>query len=135
MTIKSLINDIVKACIDLYMENDYDYVLDSKRKGKEPTHLNLSEQVDFIKKQNLAHPALTDRALEKAAMQVSKKLAAIEADMDTMISVEYVLDRVLTDAGHKLLKREWKAFYYAPRDYEDTIIVDMVLQYLRETNQ
>lgn len=52
----------------------------------------------------------------------------------SMRRVEKVLDRTLTNAGHNLLKRDWKAFYAKPEDYKDSVVVEMVLQYLRDTD-
>ena len=46
--------------------------------------------------------------------------------------VENVLDRVLTDIGHTILQRDWKAFYDDPEDYTNSVVLEMIRQYLRD---
>ena len=132
MTIQTLINDVVAKGIELYMKHDYDYVLSTKRKGGKTTALNVEEEVAFIKRNGLAHEALSDKAIEKAAIKLIEKMQAIEDSIDRMIAVECTLDRQLSEIGHKLLEEDWKAFYDEPSKYAGTIVIDMVLEYLHE---
>lgn len=57
----------------------------------------------------------------------------IEANVDVHHQlIDEVLDRQLTIHGYRLLERDWKAFYADPKSYADSVVVEMVRQYLRE---
>lgn len=46
--------------------------------------------------------------------------------------LENVMDMWLTQKQIETIKTEWKAFYENPMQYENSVIVDMIKQFLKE---
>ena len=46
--------------------------------------------------------------------------------------LENVLDMWLTQKQIETIKTEWKAFYENPKQYKNSVVIDMIKQFLKE---
>lgn len=53
-------------------------------------------------------------------------------DMSKQAIIESVLDTWLTSKQLDNIQKDWQAFYNAPMQYSNSIVTDMIKQYLKE---
>lgn len=52
--------------------------------------------------------------------------------MTKQAMIENVMDMWLTQKQIETIKTEWKAFYENPMQYKNSVVIDMVKQFLKE---
>lgn len=134
-----LIELVVRKVIQLYVQEDLNYVKELYKQGNEIKNITIVDEIIFIKRNKLAHSTMTDDEIYVAAERITYRINAmhddIRYDKAQQDKVEHILDRQLTDSGIALIKNDWKAFYNNPEEYKDSVVIDMILQYLREVQQ
>lgn len=77
----SPVMNLVDRVIQIYMEEDYEYVQRMRKEGQEvESSWNTPEdEVKFIKRNKLASPNMTDAELNKAAKLIMARLAQLES--------------------------------------------------------
>ncbi len=74
------INKVVETIINIYMEEDYDYMVSLAKKGQRVEGLSsIDEGIDFIKRNNLGD-GLSDEDIRKVAEIVFPRIKAIEGE-------------------------------------------------------
>lgn len=84
---KSGINNLVNNIIQIYYENDYDYVVSLSKKGEKPeTNIKtIEDEIKFIETNNLNSENLSYEDLEIAADIIRNKIY----DIDNEIYLKY----------------------------------------------
>ena len=73
---------IVDKVVQLYMENDYDYVVSLAKAGKElPESITGEEYVEFLKRNSIVPADMLEEDIQKVADIATKRIDEIEAEV------------------------------------------------------
>ena len=72
----------INKAIQIYMENDYDYVVSLAKAGKElPESITGEDYIEFLKRNSIVPENMTEEDIQKVANISSKKISEIETEI------------------------------------------------------
>mgnify|MGYP001398906419 CR=1 FL=1 len=72
------IKKAINKAIQIYIENDYNYIVSLAKAGKElPESITDEEQVEFLKRNSIVPEDMPEEDIQKVASIVSKKINEI----------------------------------------------------------
>lgn len=73
---------IVDKVVQLYMENDYDYIVSLVKAGKElPESITGEDYVEFLKRNSIVPADMLEEDIQKVADMAAKRIDEIEAEV------------------------------------------------------
>lgn len=73
---------IVDKVVQLYMENDYDYIVSLAKAGKElPKSITGEDYIDFLKRNSIVPADMLEEDIQKVADIATKRIDEIEAEI------------------------------------------------------
>lgn len=73
---------IVDKVVQLYMENDYDYIVSLAKAGKElPKSITGEDYVEFLKRNSIVPADMLEEDIQKVADMAAKRIDEIEAEV------------------------------------------------------
>lgn len=83
-----MIPKLVKTIIDIYMKEDYEYVISQAKENNKiaKTVPNVNQEMEFIRSNNLIPDNMSQSDLEEASKQIIERITEIDLDIYRMHS-------------------------------------------------